>query len=123
VTEAEAKHLKEIFSERERVLAARMDAFDRALELQAKEYARRLEELNHAHAEAREVLHTYVRQDVYETGQRELRKTADELSEWKAHIAADLAGLNARLAAYLVALTIFFTVVSITLNIVFNVLR
>ena len=41
-----------------------MDA--RALELQAKEYARRLEDLNHAHARAQEALNTFVRIDKYE---------------------------------------------------------
>lgn len=37
-----------------------------ALELQAKEYARRLDELNHAHQEALRVQHTYVTADKYE---------------------------------------------------------
>jgi hypothetical protein len=38
----------------------------RALELQAKEYERRLADLNHAHAESQRVLNTYIPYSVYE---------------------------------------------------------
>lgn len=48
-------------------LAASQRADDqKALELQHKEYERRLEVLNHAHEQALEVQHTYVTQDKYE---------------------------------------------------------
>jgi hypothetical protein len=39
---------------------------DHALELQAKEYERRLETLNHAHEQAQETAHTYLTIDKYE---------------------------------------------------------
>lgn len=39
---------------------------DKARSLQAAEYERRLEALNHAHAEAQRVLHTYVTKSVYD---------------------------------------------------------
>lgn len=49
----------------ERVLEER----DKALSLQAREYERRLDELNHAHELAREALHTYVPKTLYERDQ------------------------------------------------------
>lgn len=57
----------------EKLLDARFGAIDRefghvqkALELQAKEYERRLDALNHAHERALEVQHTFVSIDKYE---------------------------------------------------------
>jgi len=47
------------------VLEERLRGMDRALELQAREYDRRLHELNHAHEQAVEVQHTYVTEEVH----------------------------------------------------------
>jgi len=48
------------------VLEERLRNMDKALEIQAKEYDRRLHELNHAHEQAVEVQHTYVTSQVHE---------------------------------------------------------
>lgn len=48
------------------VLEARMAERDKALKVQAKEYERRLEALNHAHEQAIQVQHTYVTEDKFE---------------------------------------------------------
>lgn len=48
----------------------------KALELQAKEYERRLEDLNHSHAEAQRVLATYLPREVYE-------RAHNEVVEWQ----------------------------------------
>lgn len=45
-----------------------------ALKLQAVEYERRLDVLNHAHAESQRVLHTYVSQSVYDKDIERLTK-------------------------------------------------
>ena len=46
---------------------------DKARQHQAKEYERRLQDLNHAHTEAQRVLHTYVTRAVYEKDHEALR--------------------------------------------------
>jgi hypothetical protein len=60
----------------------------RALKLQAKEYERRLDGLNHAHEQAQETAHTYVTLDKYEdwikqntTGRETAFDRADEKIE------------------------------------------
>lgn len=61
-------------------------AIARALELQAREYERRLEILNHAHEQARQVLNTYVTRDLYDRAHFEVvewqRKADVRLSEY-----------------------------------------
>lgn len=49
-----------------KLMDTRFDAVDKALGLQAREYERRLSDLNHAHEKAVQVQHTYVTQDKYE---------------------------------------------------------
>lgn len=48
------------------LLDERYEAQENARQLQATEYERRLQALNHAHEQAVEVQHTYVTQDKYE---------------------------------------------------------
>jgi hypothetical protein len=59
------------------VVEARMEERDKFLALQAKEYARRLDELNHAHANAVERNSLYVTRETWEAGHRELVAKAD----------------------------------------------
>ncbi len=56
-----------------------LDARDEALRIQAAEYERRLDALNHAHEQAVEVQHTYLTQDKYTT-ERRSDATAAELA-------------------------------------------
>ena len=53
------------------VLEERVKNRDEALQLQAKEYERRLEVLNHAHAQAEEKNRNYVTREVYDGTVRE----------------------------------------------------
>jgi hypothetical protein len=53
-------------------LEAQLQSSDRALEMQAREYERRLGELNHAHARALEAQNTTVTREVYDINKREM---------------------------------------------------
>lgn len=59
-------HFKELLDARFLSVDQRFEYTDKALELQAGELARRLDELNHAHARAQEALNTFVRIDKWE---------------------------------------------------------
>ena len=59
----EVNHLRELVDVKERALSA-------ALALQAREYERRLNELNHAHARAVDVANKSVSREVYDADQR-----------------------------------------------------
>lgn len=52
---------------------------ERALRLQAKEYERRLETLNHENARILSAQDTYLRKDNYESGKKELEQRIDTL--------------------------------------------
>lgn len=57
-------------------------AFEKeARNTQALEYERRLGELNHAHAEAIRVQHTYVAEDIYDRDHRELAGRLEKLEK------------------------------------------
>lgn len=60
-------------------------ALEKALDLQAREYERRLELLNHAHAEAQRILATYLPRELYE-------RAHQEVVEWQRK--ADVAGVE-----------------------------
>lgn len=76
---------KELLDSRFDNLDQRFDHTNKALELQAREYERRLSDLNHAHEEALRVQHTFVSIDKYEDkmkSEEEARKIAlDRLDE------------------------------------------
>lgn len=54
-----------ILRHQSRLHKQRLDAMNMALKLQAKEYERRLELLNHAHQQAVETLNTYVPRELW----------------------------------------------------------
>ena len=66
VDRADLEALKELMLEKFKGIEQQLDSRDRALELQAEEYERRLSDLNHAHQEALRVQHTYVTGDKWE---------------------------------------------------------
>jgi len=80
-------HLKEI-------TALRFENETLARELAAKELARRLDDLNHAHAQAVEVQQTYLTQVVYERDQKDVKEKLDELRIWKGAITGQIALLG-----------------------------
>ena len=65
------------------VLKARIDEKDRALSIQAKEYERRLEDLNNAHARAERVLGTYVPREILIAEVSILNKKIETLMEYR----------------------------------------
>lgn len=60
-------HLQFQIDALDKQMKAVLEGRDKALQLQAAEYERRLTDLNHAHQEALRVQHTYVTQDKYES--------------------------------------------------------
>jgi len=65
------KRRDDLRAEDRRWLERELDALAKALALQAKENERRLDILNHAHEQAREVLGTYLPRELYERGRAE----------------------------------------------------
>jgi hypothetical protein len=59
----------------------RLDALDKALELQARELARRLDELNHSHSRSLEDRNLFVTKDEYKTGHTGLVSTVETLRD------------------------------------------
>lgn len=71
-------------------LQEQLSASREALRLQASEYERRLDVLNHAHEEARQVLNTYVPREAFESYVKEtamnLERVRDELAKTKSEL-------------------------------------
>jgi hypothetical protein len=61
------------YSVRIAVLETKLTAADEARALQAREYERRLSDLNHAHAQAEARNANFVRMDIYDAGMKEMR--------------------------------------------------
>lgn len=81
------EHLKELHN-------LRFENEKLARELAARELARRLDDLNHAHAQAVEVQQTYVTKDVYERDLSEVKEKLEELRIWKGGITGQIALLG-----------------------------
>lgn len=95
MTQAQLDAFKEL-------VETRFDYVNKALELQAREYERRLEDLNHAHARAQEALNTFVSIDKYESNvesETAARKIALERIDER--IAALDRSINEKLDAYI----------------------
>ena len=69
------------------VLTERLRGVETARELQAKEYARRLEELNHAHREAKERNALFVTREAYDV-------TVREWTIWRAGVDKELSEMR-----------------------------
>jgi len=96
------------------VLYARLDSAKEALSLQANEYERRLETLNHAHQEARDVLKTYG--STYLTIERHDRFYA-EFIEWRRKVDEALTEIRASTLRYAAIITVIFTAVTLFLQV------
>jgi hypothetical protein len=111
----EVIHYREYIDQRITMLAEahtrEHELLDRALAIQAREYERRLDELNHSHAEARRVLATYITRDLYESSQK-------DLTVWKSNIDKAIANMAGRNAAYGIALGAAVTVITVAINVV-----
>lgn len=74
--EAERRLRDALRKEDRRWLERELKDLAKALELQAKEYERRLDDLNHSHSEAQRVLATYLPRELYE-------RAHGEVVEWQ----------------------------------------
>lgn len=70
--EAERRLRDALRAEDHKWIERELRAAAKALELQAKEYERRLQDLNHAHAEAQRVLGIYLPRELYERAHQEV---------------------------------------------------
>lgn len=84
--------LRELIEERFRGLS-------KALDLQAKEYERRLTDLNHAHALAEQRNAEFIRGEVYHPAHREVRDLIDKLATKEVSLEGDLRLVEQRLAS------------------------
>lgn len=72
----------------EKVIELKFKAYDDALDLQAKEYSRRLEQLNGEAAKLKDMQATYVSREVYDAKVKELDTLLSELKISKEVLAA-----------------------------------
>jgi hypothetical protein len=83
------------------VLETLLKKADEARALQAREYERRLQDLNHAHQQAMERNATFVSRELYESGVRELRALAESVRTEsrgdRETTAAQIGGLSAKI--------------------------
>ena len=102
----------------ERVLAER----DKALDLQAREYERRLDALNHSHEEARQVLGTYIPREVYEHNHEQLRESMNVLRSTFEREIATRSGFSRGFGTLIVVLTVMSLMLGIIVSLkVFNI--
>lgn len=85
-----------------------LKAAEEAKRLQADEYERRLDILNHAHEEARSVLGTYIPREIYEKAMDAMLFRIGALEQWKEHSIGNLASADyiGRAAWAAIALTV-----------------
>ncbi len=77
------------------ILETEVDNLREAIRLQAAEYERRLSELNHEHARAREDRNKFVTTDLFYSKQDELTKWRNELDQWRSRIIGIAIGVSA----------------------------
>jgi len=94
----------------------KLSAKETALQLQATEYERRLEVLNHAHDEAVRVQNTYVPRDLFDERLMDLSKQRDEDMKWRDEVNKALASIAGRSAGYSVAVGLVLTLVMIVMR-------
>ena len=70
---------------------SQLELRDQALQVQAREYERRLEALNHAHQEAQRVLNTYLPRETWEAWLKEEQKRREKID-------AEVAGLRSQVS-------------------------
>lgn len=64
----------------------RFEYNDDAIKLQAVEYARRLDQLNHDHQRTKETQQTYLPREIYEQSQKDIIKNIADLREYKSNM-------------------------------------
>ncbi len=93
------------------VLEERVKNRDTALKLQAEEYERRLQDLNHSHAQARAKEVEFLPRETY-------YKSEGELLHWRREVDEVLSGLKARRDTYVSIISVLLSIVSLGLWII-----
>lgn len=102
----ELRHTIQRMDKEVAVLQARLEEKEVALSLQAKEYERRLDDLNHAHALAKDALSTYIPREVYE-------KFVQDMSEWQKSVDIDRSQLTTKNTAYAAITALIIALMSV----------
>lgn len=76
------------------VLEERIQGLREAISLQAAEYARRLDELNHAHARATEDKGKFITGELFYSKWDEMVKWRSEMDNWRARVIGIAIGLG-----------------------------
>jgi hypothetical protein len=87
----------------------KVDSIEKAIVLQAAEYARRLDELNHAHKREQENSANSVRIDVFELYKQ-------NLDEWRTTVNATINSFQGKLLGWGAAIAVMVTVITIVLQ-------
>jgi hypothetical protein len=93
-------------------IESRLSSIEKALQLQAAEYMRRLDELNHAHQKAMEDKAEFLKKEVFEQGQKEVSmwrqavQSALDKAEGAATVKAAMYAIGASLAVGVLILII-----------------
>lgn len=90
-------------------LEQRIDGLEKAINLQALEYSRRLLELNHEKESIKEIQHKYVLQDTYDKQQHDIDAQLRLLNTFKDNV-------QGRIAAYPFLAFILSTIVTVILH-------
>jgi hypothetical protein len=98
------------------IMNERQAATRSALSLQAKEYERRLADLNHAHAQAQQMLATYVPRETWAERQKTTEKKVEDLVEALNSVRLDVKAAEARAAGKLWALGIALTLMGLAIG-------
>jgi hypothetical protein len=99
-------------------LEQRLDATEKALELQAVEYERRLADLNNAHERAITVAQGTVSREAFETYMHSQDEKAQLLALDMGLVKEELAATRGRSAAYTVAMGLVFAALAVALRFV-----
>ena len=84
----------------------RFKAIDKALKLQAKEYGRRLSELNHAHQQSREKERDFISTEVYSRDIRELTGKINALERAESNRLGQFAAAGLGLTLLVIAIQV-----------------
>lgn len=83
VDKEHVRGLEKLFLEKFKGVNRRMDSMDDALELQAKEYQRRLKGLNGEASRLRQMQETYAPREVFDRTIIDLRKDIQAIADWR----------------------------------------
>lgn len=114
--EEEVKRLQLQYDMAQTLIKTKEDALKFALDLQAIEYERRLELLNHEHERIELLQDTFVSKDTFEGFIAIRDQRADEWGKWRSDKDIEASTLKGRITGYTAALALFFMVAQIVIK-------